>query len=182
MNQNPDSDLMPSVQTNLEAASAGLWGLVITALMREGIEATLVSMAAVQAGRAFVKCELVFTERGVSAQGHFCSHGTPGLLFSVELNPDSDLTPSAEIYMEAASVGLWGLALSALMREGKQSALASMDAVQAGRAFVKCELLFTKRGVSAEGHFCSHGAQAHLYSVTLRQPTAPPAASSLDHH
>lgn len=172
MNRNSD-DLTPGAESFAHAANVGFWGLVQAELLKEGRESALASMDAVQAGRAFVECRLQFAKRGVSFEGNFCSHGAKAHLFSFELNPDSDLTPSQQTYLDSASAGLWGFALTALLKEGKESALASMDAVQAGRAFVKCELRFDKRGVSADGHFCSHNAESHLFSVTLRPPTAP---------
>lgn len=67
--------------------------------------------------------------------------------------------------IDAAAAGLMGLALKALLKEGSQAAEANLDAVADGDAFIEATVLFTKRGVSAEGHFCSHGAKAHLFTV-----------------
>ena len=173
MNQN-SHDLTPGAESFVHAATAGFFGLVQAELLKEGVESALASMEAVQAGRAFVECRLQFAKSCVSAEGNFCSHGAKAHLFSFGLNPDADLTPSQQTYLDSAGAGLWGFALTALLKEGKESALASMDAVQAGRAFIKCELRFDKRGVAADGHFCSDAIEKHLFSVTLRSPPAPP--------
>jgi len=80
---------------------------------------------------------------------------------------------AVQTYIEAAGAGLWGLVTRALMEEGQTATLAAMDAVQAGRAFVQIEVLFTKRGMAASGQVCSHGERSNLFSVTLNQPPLP---------
>lgn len=65
----------------------------------------------------------------------------------------------------AASSGLMGLALMAMKGDGKGASLANLDAIEAGDAFIETTVIFTRRGVSAEGHFCSHGGKAHLFTV-----------------
>jgi len=67
--------------------------------------------------------------------------------------------------IDAAAAGLMGLALKALLKDGSHAAEANLDAVADGAAFIECSVLLTRRGVSAEGHFCSHGAKAHLFTV-----------------
>ena len=76
--------------------------------------------------------------------------------------------------IDAAAAGLMGLATKALLAEGKASAVAILDAIEAGDAFIETTVIFTKRGVSAEGHYCSHGSKAHLFTVNAvaaRKPT-----------
>lgn len=82
--------------------------------------------------------------------------------------------------VDAAGAGLWGLVMKALLLEGKASALATMDAVTDGRAFVQIDVLFTKRGMALEGKLCSHGERGHLFSATLNNPE-PPATPSVLH-
>ncbi len=67
--------------------------------------------------------------------------------------------------IDAAGAGLMGLAMKALMKEGKAAALANLDSIADGDAFIETTVMFTKRGVSAEGHYCSHGGKAHLFTV-----------------
>lgn len=93
------------------------------------------------------------------------------------INPtDSDVQTLAD----ASSAGLWGLVIKALLLEGKTSALATMNAVSEGRAFVQIEVLLTKRGMALEGKLCSHGERGHLFSVTLHDP-APPTTPAAFH-
>ena len=87
-----DSD----VHTLVDASSAGLWGLVIKALLQEGKTSALATMAAVSEGRAFVQIEVLFTKRGMALEGKLCSHGERGHLFSATLNnPEPPTTPAA---------------------------------------------------------------------------------------
>ena len=88
------------------------------------------------------------------------------------MNQQINHDPDIQQYMETVNVGLWGLVLKALQKEGAASKLATLDAVQSGRAFVEVKVLLTKRGISTEGHFCSHGAKGHLFSVNLNHPPA----------
>jgi hypothetical protein len=75
--------------------------------------------------------------------------------------------------IDAAAAGLMGLAMTALMKEGNAAALANLDAVADGSAFIETTVMFTKRGVSAEGHFCSHGGKAHLFTVNAVEARKP---------
>ena len=77
---------------------------------------------------------------------------------------------STQTYCETVGVGLWGLVITSLLKEGMSSAVASIDAVQAGKAFVETTVLFTKSGISLEGQFCSHGEKAHLFSAVMKNP------------
>ncbi|MBP7485646.1 MAG: hypothetical protein KA781_10100 [Aquabacterium sp.] len=94
---------------------------------------------------------------------------------------DEKTKSDVQTCIEAAGAGLWGLVVKALLEEGKTGALAAMDKVLDGRAFVQIEVLFTKRGMSAVGSFCSHGERSNLFSVTLNQPApdVPPAPAAL---
>ena len=67
--------------------------------------------------------------------------------------------------IDAAGAGLMGLALKALLRDGRDAADANLASVADGDAFIEATVLFTRRGVSAEGFFCSHGGRAHLFTV-----------------
>lgn len=93
----------------------------------------------------------------------------------------TNINSDVQTYVEAAQSGLWGLAMHALLLEGKDSALASLDKIAAGTAFIEMQALFTKRGIAFTGEFCSHGERSNLFSVTLNQPDAPnvPPAPSL---
>lgn len=75
-----------------------------------------------------------------------------------------------QLLLQAASTGLTGIALKALAGEGKEAALTSLEAIEAGRAFVEVKVLLSKRGISAEGHFCSHGGKTRLFEVALHNP------------
>ena len=75
--------------------------------------------------------------------------------------------------IDAAAAGLMGLALKALLKDGSHAAEANLDAVADGDAFIEATVLFTKRGVSAEGHFCSHGAKARLFTVNTLAARKP---------
>lgn len=74
--------------------------------------------------------------------------------------------------LQTASTGLFGIAIKALAGEGKAAALASVDAIAEGRAFLEVRVLMTKRGISAEGHFCSQGGKTRLFEVALHNPPA----------
>ena len=91
---------------------------------------------------------------------------------------DEKAKADVQTCIEATGVGLWGLVVKALLEDGKTGALAAMDQVLDGRAFVQIEVLFTRRGMSAEGSFCSHGERSNLFSVTLNQPAAPDVPSA----
>jgi hypothetical protein len=67
--------------------------------------------------------------------------------------------------IDAAGAGLMGLAMKALLRDGRDAADANLASVADGDAFIEATVLFTRRGVSAEGFFCSHGGRAHLFTV-----------------
>ena len=69
--------------------------------------------------------------------------------------------------LQTASTGLVGIAIKALANEGEEAALTSIDAIGAGRAFLEIKVLLTKRGISAEGNFCSHGGKTRLFEVAL---------------
>jgi len=86
-------------------------------------------------------------------------------------NIDSDV----QTYLEAAQAGLWGMALRALLLEGQGNALACLDKLADGSAFVELQVLFTRRGMAVTGEFCSHGERSNLFSATLNQPDAPDA-------
>ena len=73
---------------------------------------------------------------------------------------------------------VYGLVLKAMLREGKTSAIASMDAVANGRAFVTVEVVFMRRGVAMEGTFNSHGEKGNLFTITCMNPAQPPAPDS----
>ena len=70
-----------------------------------------------------------------------------------------------QTHVDAAAYGLWGLVLKAMLREGKTSAIASMDAVANGR-------------VAMDATFNSHGEKGHLFSLTCMNPEQPPASDS----
>ena len=89
-------------------------------------------------------------------------------------NIDSDV----QTYLEAAQAGLWGMALRALRLEGQGNALACLDKLSAGSAFVELQVLFTRRGMAVTGEFCSHGERSNLFSATLNQPDAPDAPTT----
>lgn len=83
---------------------------------------------------------------------------------------------------EAAGVGVMALVTHALRSEGNAAALAALNKIADGKAHIKCEVLLTRRGMSFEGRFCSHGTDSHLFSVTLNQPgdaDTPPTSNSL---
>lgn len=67
--------------------------------------------------------------------------------------------------IDAAGAGLMGLAMKALLRDGRDAADANMTSVADGDAFIEATVLFTRRGVSAEGFFCSHGGKTQLFTV-----------------
>lgn len=95
----------------------------------------------------------------------------------------NEINSDIQTYMETAQAGLWGMAMHAFLLEGKGSALASLDKISAGTAFVEVQVLFTRRGVAVTGEFCSHGERSNLFSATLNQPAAPdvpPAPTSLN--
>lgn len=76
-----------------------------------------------------------------------------------------------QIQANAAFVGLFGLALKAFIKDGgKSGALAALDKIESGDAFVKVEVLINKNGMTATGAYCSHNAKdgQNLFNVTLR--------------
>lgn len=87
---------------------------------------------------------------------------------------------SVQTYVEATQAGLWGMALHALLLDGKGNALASLDKIAAGSAFVEVQVLFTRRGMALTGEFCSHGERSNLFSATLNQPAAPGVSPAPD--
>lgn len=104
-------------------------------------------------------------------QHHFNNHY---LDFNMTDNTHTDM----QTHVDAAAYGLWGLVLKAMLREGKTSAIASMDAVANGRAFVSVEVVFTRRGVAMDATFNSHGEKGHLFSLTCMNPAQPTAPDS----
>lgn len=96
---------------------------------------------------------------------------------------DNQIDSDIQTYVAAAQAGLWGMAMHAFLLEGKGSALASLDKIAAGSAFVEVQVLFTRRGMALTGEFCSHGERSNLFSSTLNQPAAPgvpPAPAALN--
>lgn len=91
------------------------------------------------------------------------------------MSEDEDLAFQA--CTQAAAFGLWGLVSLALLRKGESSGHAAMDDVCEGRAFVRLDVLFSKRGMTIECDFCSDGERTGLFGATLRQPApyVPPA-------
>ena len=75
--------------------------------------------------------------------------------------------------IDAAGAGLMGLALKALLKDGREAANANLESVADGDAFIETTVLFTRRGVSAEGFFCSHGSKAHLFTVNAVEDLKP---------
>lgn len=95
----------------------------------------------------------------------------------------NEINSDVQTYMESAQVGLWGMALRAFLMEGKTNALACLDKIAAGSAFVEMTVIFSKRGVAFEAEFCSHGERSNLFTATLNQPAAPdvpPAPTALN--
>ena len=87
----------------------------------------------------------------------------------------NNIDSAVQTYMDSAQAGLWGMALHALLLEGKGSALASLDKIAAGTAFVEVQVLFTRRGMAVTGEFCGHGERSNLFTATMNQPDAPDA-------
>jgi len=75
--------------------------------------------------------------------------------------------------IDAAGAGLMGLALKAFLKDGREAANANLESVADGDAFIETTVLFTRRGVSAEGFFCSHGSKAHLFTVNAVEARKP---------
>lgn len=75
--------------------------------------------------------------------------------------------------IDAAGAGLMGLALKALLKDGREAANANLESVAEGDAFIETTVLFTRRGVSAEGFFCSHGSKARLFEVNALEDLKP---------
>ena len=75
--------------------------------------------------------------------------------------------------IDAAGAGLMGLALKSLLKDGRDAADANLESVADGDAFIETTVLFTRRGVSAEGFFCSHGSKAHLFTVNAVEARKP---------
>lgn len=74
-------------------------------------------------------------------------------------------------FTSAVEAGLWGLALKALdAGEGPGAGSALLASVKAGRGAVVCTSRFDQHGVVHEGHFCSHGARSHLFTVRVNYP------------
>ncbi|MBK9444395.1 MAG: hypothetical protein IPN53_25205 [Comamonadaceae bacterium] len=91
------------------------------------------------------------------------------------MNTQTDLEQN-ETLTASACTSLFGLALKALLSDGgKHGALAALQKIEDGKAFVKCEVVFNKSGMTIEGMYHSHGNKAgqHLFSANLRNP--PPA-------
>ena len=78
-----------------------------------------------------------------------------------------------KILIEAASAGLMGLAMKALLKDGRDEADACLARVADGRAFIETTVIFSSRGVSAVGHYCSHGSRAHLFTVNAVEDLKP---------
>ena len=91
---------------------------------------------------------------------------------------NSELTPSVQTYIETVGIGLWGLVITGFLKDGRAAALASIDAIQDGKAFVETTVMFTKSGLSLDGQYCSHGHKTHLFSVTMRHPTGSNQAAA----
>ena len=75
--------------------------------------------------------------------------------------------------IDAAGAGLMGLALKALLKDGREAANANLESVADGDAFIETTVLFTRGGVSAEGFFCSHGSKAPLFTVNAVEDLKP---------
>lgn len=90
-------------------------------------------------------------------------------------NKPNDTTEN-EIQTAAAATGLFGLALKAFIKDaGHTGALAALKKIEDGKAFVKCEVIFNKTGMTIEAMYHSHGNKSgqHLFSASMRNP--PPA-------
>ena len=80
-------DQSESIKTFMEAARAGLWGLVATALHRDGgINAVLATEHALASGQAFIDIRFQFQPDRIVTSAKYCSHGAEQQLFSVVMS------------------------------------------------------------------------------------------------
>jgi hypothetical protein len=175
---NVETTLTPELSTFALNAATNLLQLVTRALdQQDGPNATRAHLADLARGRAFVEAMVNFDGNGISIKGFYCSHGAKSSLFCASDDGGGDAVTNACV--NAASINLWGFVLEAFLKEGKSASVASIDEVMAGRASVEVLALFTRRGMSAEGHYCSHGGKSHLFSLNLKSQS--PAAGKTLH-
>lgn len=89
---------------------------------------------------------------------------------SPKMSKETELEKT-KIHTSAASAGLFGLVMQALIEDGGHAgALAVLEKMQAGHAHVECRAIFNKSGASFEGVYYSHGNTVgqRLFAATLR--------------
>jgi len=69
--------------------------------------------------------------------------------------------------IQTARVGLWGLGLKALMKEGKAPALTCLDKLASGDAEMQFEVKMTGSTVELQCHYSSHGARLLIVALKL---------------